>query len=48
VSAGPVTETVNESEEGLDWIAVGLGFLAVLAVVGLIPLYVWIYLVYTR
>lgn len=48
VIAGPVTEALDESDEGLDWIAVGLGFLAVLAVVGLIPLYVWIYLVYTR
>lgn len=48
VTAGPVTETLDESEEGLDWIAVGLGFLAVLAVVGLIPLYIWIYLIYTR
>jgi serine/threonine protein kinase len=32
----------------LDWIAVGLGFLAFVAVVGLIPLWVWVYSAYTR
>ncbi len=48
VTTGPATEVLDESDEGLDWIAVGLGFLAVLAVVGLIPLYIWIYLLYTR
>lgn len=48
VTAGPVAEALEESEEGLDWIAVGLGFLAVLAVVGLIPLYILVYLAYAR
>ena len=33
---------------GLDWIAVGLGFLAFIAVAGLIPLWGWVYFVYTR
>lgn len=35
-------------EPGLDWIALGLGFVAFLAVFGLIPLYVWVYILYTR
>ncbi|MGH2521329.1 MAG: protein kinase domain-containing protein [Anaerolineales bacterium] len=33
---------------GLDWVAVGLGFLAFVAVAGLFPLWIWVYLVYTR
>ncbi|MCS6910497.1 MAG: protein kinase [Anaerolineales bacterium] len=47
-TAGPIAETPDESEEGLDWIAVGLGFLAALAVGGLIPLYILVILAYTR
>ena len=35
-------------EAGLDWVAVGMGFLAFLAVAGLIPLWGWVYFVYTR
>jgi serine/threonine-protein kinase len=35
-------------EEGLDWVAVGLGFVAMLAVAGLIPLWAWVYHLYTR
>ncbi|HLE29076.1 MAG TPA: protein kinase [Anaerolineales bacterium] len=35
-------------EGGLDWIAVGLGFVAFVAVAGLIPLWGWVYFVYTR
>ncbi len=33
---------------GLDWVAMGLGFLAFVAVAGLIPLWVWVYQAYTR
>lgn len=32
----------------LDWYAVGLGFLAFLALAGLIPLWAWVFAVYTR
>ncbi|MBL8057459.1 MAG: serine/threonine protein kinase [Anaerolineales bacterium] len=36
-------------EDGsLDWIALGLGFLAFLAVAGLVPLWVWVFMMYTR
>jgi len=35
-------------EEGLDWIALGLGFLAFLAVAGLVPLWVWVFQVWSQ
>lgn len=34
------------AEEGLDWVALVLGFTAFLAVAGLIPLWVWVYQVW--
>lgn len=34
------------SEPGIDWISVGLGLLALLAVGGLIPLWLWVYFLY--
>jgi serine/threonine-protein kinase len=33
-------------EGGLDWTALGLGFMAVIAVAGLIPLWIWVYTMY--
>lgn len=36
------------AEAGLDWIALGLGFVAFLAVFGLIPFWLYIYSVYAR
>jgi serine/threonine-protein kinase len=38
----------GEADFGLDWVAMGLGFLAVLAVAGLLPLWYWVYQAYTR
>jgi formate hydrogenlyase subunit 3/multisubunit Na+/H+ antiporter MnhD subunit len=38
----------EEEESGFDWVAMGLGFLAFVAVTGLIPLWIWVYQVYTR
>lgn len=35
-------------EEGLDWLAMGLGFAAFVAVAGLFPLWWWVISVYTR
>jgi len=35
-------------EEGLDWLAMGLGFAAFIAVAGLFPLWWWVISVYTR
>ena len=37
-----------EDETALDWIALGLGFLAFVAVAGLFPLWAWVFIVYTR
>ncbi len=34
--------------EGLDWVAVGLGFLAFVMVAGLLPLWAYVYSTYTR
>jgi serine/threonine-protein kinase len=34
--------------EGLDWVAVGMGFLAFVMVAGLLPLWAYVYSVYTR
>ncbi|MDW8327315.1 MAG: protein kinase [Anaerolineales bacterium] len=48
IATGSVAETPDEGEESLDWVAVGLGFLVVLAIAGLIPLYFLVYLAYTR
>jgi hypothetical protein len=33
---------------GFDWVAMALGFVAFVAVAGLIPLWIWVYQVYTR
>ena len=41
-------ESAEPDANNLDWIAMGLGFLAFLAVAGLIPLWVWVFVVYTR
>lgn len=35
-------------EQGIDWIAMSLGFLAFIAVAGLAPLWIWVFLTYTR
>jgi serine/threonine-protein kinase len=51
----PVTNTqgnvaspalTSEKSEAIDWIAVGLGLLASLAVGGLLPFWIWVYLVF--
>jgi len=38
----------GEEEPGFDWVAMALGFVAFVAVAGLIPLWIWVYQVYTR
>ena len=38
----------REEEPGFDWVAMALGFVAFVAVAGLIPLWIWVYQVYTR
>jgi formate hydrogenlyase subunit 3/multisubunit Na+/H+ antiporter MnhD subunit len=38
----------EEEEPGFDWVAMALGFVAFVAVAGLIPLWIWVYQVYTR
>lgn len=42
----PPGPLVEEREAGIDWKAVALGFLVLLAVGGLVPLWVWVYLAY--
>ncbi|MGQ0603813.1 MAG: protein kinase domain-containing protein [Anaerolineales bacterium] len=41
-------ETGVAEEQGIDWIAMSLGFLAFIAVAGLVPLWIWVFLTYTR
>ena len=36
----------SENSEAIDWLAVGLGLLASLAVGGLLPFWIWVYLVF--
>jgi serine/threonine-protein kinase len=38
----------GEEEPRFDWVAMALGFVAFVAVAGLIPLWIWVYQVYTR
>ncbi|MGA2820363.1 MAG: serine/threonine-protein kinase [Anaerolineales bacterium] len=45
-SAGPEEVPAAEGEGRIDWKAVGLGLLALVAVGGLVPLWVWVYLAY--
>jgi eukaryotic-like serine/threonine-protein kinase len=40
--------SANADGMGLDWVALGLGFLAFISVAGLIPLWLWVYQAYTR
>lgn len=35
-----------EADLGIDWLSVGLGLLALIAVLGLIPFWMWVYFVY--
>jgi serine/threonine-protein kinase len=46
--AAPTVVAPAPADDGLDWMAVGLGFAACLAVIGLIPLYWFVYLAYAR
>lgn len=48
MSVEPVTASAISlsSGQGIDWISVGLGLLALLAVGGLIPLWLWVYFLY--
>jgi serine/threonine-protein kinase len=40
--------SAEEEEPGFDWVALALGFVAFVAVAGLIPLWIWVIQVYTR
>ena len=44
----PSTEVLPASTPGpeIDWVAVGLGLLALVAVLGLVPFWLWVYFVY--
>jgi len=42
----PVPPQKEEPPVSFDWISVGLGLLALIAVLGLIPFWVWVYFVY--
>ncbi len=46
--AQPEMASGDGAEEGLDWIALALGFVAFMAVIGLIPFWLYIYSIYTR
>jgi serine/threonine-protein kinase len=46
IEAPPRPEPVASPSPSIDWLAVGLGLLALLAVGGLIPFWVWVYFVY--
>ena len=48
VRSGDALAQQYGSDTGIDWTALGLGFLAFIAVVGLFPLWFWVYVVYTR
>jgi serine/threonine-protein kinase len=51
VKSGGAPEQIIEGDytgDSLDWIALGLGFLAFISVAGLLPLWIWVYIVYTR
>lgn len=41
-------EPAPEEAGSLDWVAMALGFVAFLAVIGLLPLYAWVFIVYAR
>jgi eukaryotic-like serine/threonine-protein kinase len=45
-ASGLATAIAAERPVGVDWLAIGLAFLALVAVGGLIPLTMWVYLLY--
>lgn len=45
-STSPVAAVADEEPVNVDWVSVGLGLLALLAVGALIPFWMWIYFVY--
>lgn len=47
----PILPVQNQSQENpldIDWVTLGLALLAVIAIGGLIPLWVWVYISYTQ
>jgi serine/threonine protein kinase len=42
----PVSESESEAAPEIDWASIGLGLAALVAVLGLIPFWVWVYFVY--
>jgi hypothetical protein len=42
----PVPAAADEQPVDIDWMSVGLGLLALIAVGGLVPFWMWIYFVY--
>lgn len=45
---GADTYPAGDEAVGFDWVAMALGFVAFVAVAGLIPLWIWVYQVYTH
>jgi serine/threonine protein kinase len=45
-TADVVTPETDDSDLSIDWLSVGLGLLALVAVGGLIPFWLWVYFVY--
>jgi serine/threonine-protein kinase len=44
--ANPITVPVPAPGSEIDWASVGLGLLALVAVLGLVPFWLWVYFVY--
>jgi serine/threonine protein kinase len=43
---GATTVTTSAAGQEIDWVSIGLGLLALVAVLGLVPFWVWVYFVY--
>jgi serine/threonine protein kinase len=46
LSPAPMTATASAPVQEIDWLSVGLGLLALVAVLGLVPFWLWVYFVY--
>ena len=43
---GATTVSASAADQEIDWVSIGLGLLALVAVLGLVPFWVWVYFVY--
>jgi serine/threonine-protein kinase len=46
LNTGTITNDASTSPLNIDWITIGLSLLALLAVLGLVPFYLWVYFLY--